>query len=107
MSEEPASLILELLHQMRAELGNVRSEMATKTDISEVRADIATQFDLTALRANIAADILATRKERSEQITGLRQTVIDYHAMVLRVCPSLLRLHASAAAQQYDGFGPE
>ena len=33
MTEEPASLILELLRQMRAELGDVRSEMATKTDL--------------------------------------------------------------------------
>ena len=107
MTEEPASLILELLRQMRAELGDVRSDMGhVKSDISEMRAHMATQLNLTNLRANIAADILTTRKELSEQITGLRQTVIDYQAMALRVCPSLLRFHASAAAQQHDGVGP-
>jgi hypothetical protein len=56
-----------------------------------------------ALRADIAADILTTRREISEQIMGLRQTVTDYHAMTLRVCPSLLRFRASSAAQQQEG----
>ena len=103
MTEEPASLILELLRQMRAELGDVRSEMATKADLASLRADVGSE--MRTLRADIAADILTTRKELGEQITGLRQTVIDYHAMALRVCPSLLRFHASAAVQQREGVG--
>jgi hypothetical protein len=103
MIEEPASLILELLRQMRAELGDVRSDMATKADLASLRADVAA--DMHTLRADVAADILSTRKELGEQITGLRQTVIDYHAMALRVCPSLLRFSASAAAQQQEGVG--
>jgi hypothetical protein len=37
-TEEPASLILELLRQMRAELGDVRSDMATKADLASLRA---------------------------------------------------------------------
>ena len=80
MTEEPASLILELLRQMRAELGDVRS------DVSQIRTEMATQSDLKTLRADVAADMLTTRKELGEQITGLRQTVIDYQAMALRVC---------------------
>jgi hypothetical protein len=79
---------------------------AVKSDIGQMRADMATQSDLKTLRAYVAADILTTRKELSEQIVGLRQTVIDYQAMALRVCPSLLRFHASAAAQQHHGVGP-
>ena len=110
MTEEPASLILELLRQMRAELGDVRSDispgrtdMATTADFASLRADIGS--DMRALRADIAADILTTRRELSEQIRGLRQTVIDYHATALRVCPSLLRFRASSAAQQQEGVG--
>jgi hypothetical protein len=102
MPEEPASLILQLLRQMRAELGDVRSDvsqvrsdMATKADLPSLRADVSS--DIRSLRADVAADI-TTCKELSEQITGLRQTVINYQAMALRVCPSLLRLPASAAA---------
>jgi len=37
MPEEPEGLILELLRQMRAELGDVRS------DVSQLRADTATK----------------------------------------------------------------
>jgi hypothetical protein len=88
MPEEPASLILELLRQMRAELGDVRS------DVSQVRSDMATKADLTSLRvdvssemytlrADVAADILTTRKELSEQIVGLRRAVVDYHTSVI------------------------
>jgi hypothetical protein len=85
MTEEPASLILELLGQMRAELGDVRS------DVSQVRSDMATKADLAslraadmyALRADVAADILTTRKELGEQIVGLRRAVIDYHTSII------------------------
>jgi hypothetical protein len=84
MTEEPASLILELLRQMRAELGDVRSgvsqirtDMATQADSASLRADVAS--DMHSLRADVAADLLTTRKELSEQIVGLRRAVIDYH----------------------------
>jgi hypothetical protein len=77
VTEEPTSLILELLRQMRAELGDVRSDMATTADLASLRADMHT------LRADVAADILTTRKELSEQIVGLRRAVIDYHTSVI------------------------
>jgi hypothetical protein len=88
MTEEPASLILELLRQVRAELGDVRSDvsqvrsdMATKTDLASLRADVSS--DMRTLRADVAADILTTRKELSEQIVGLRRAVVDYHTSVI------------------------
>jgi hypothetical protein len=81
MPEEPTSLILELLRQMRAELGDMRSDMATKADLASLRADVAA--DMHSLRADVAADILTTRKELSEQIVGLRRAVIDYHTPVI------------------------
>jgi hypothetical protein len=84
MTEEPPSLILELLRQMRAELGDVRSEMATKADLESVRSEVADiKSDMHTLRADVAADILTTRKELSEQIVGLRRAVIDYHTSVI------------------------
>lgn len=70
MTEEPASLILDLLRQMRAELEDVRSDLATKADLASLRADIVS--DMHMLRADVAADILTTRKELGEQIVGLR-----------------------------------
>ena len=84
MTEEPESLILELLRQMRAELGDVRTdigemrgEFATKSDLNLLRADLRT------LRADIAADILSNRKELSEQIVGLRRAVVEHHTSVI------------------------
>ena len=88
MTEEPASLILELLRQMRAELGDVRADIseicadsAKKSDLSTLRAEISA--DMHTLRADVAADILSTRKELGEQIMGLRRAVMDYHASVI------------------------
>jgi hypothetical protein len=107
MTEEAASLILELLRQMRAELATKDNLESVRAEVSGVRSEVADiKSDVHTLRADVAADILTTRKELGEQIVGLRQTVIDYQAMALRVCPSLLRFHASAAAQQHDGVGP-
>jgi hypothetical protein len=88
MTEEPASLILELLPQMCAELGevssdisDVRSDMATNADLASLRADVAA--DKHTLRADVSSDILTTRKELSEQIVGLRRAVVDYHTSVI------------------------
>jgi phage shock protein A len=84
MTEEPESLILELLRQMRAELGDVRSDVSQlRSDVSQLRADSATKSDLSMLRADVAADILSNRKELSEQIVGLRRAVVEYHTSVI------------------------
>jgi hypothetical protein len=84
MTEGPASLILELLRRMGAELGDVRSDISeVKSDISQIRADMATQSDLTTLRADVAADMLTTRKELGDQIVRLRRALIDYHTSVI------------------------
>jgi BioD-like phosphotransacetylase family protein len=79
MTEAPARLILELLRQMRAELGDVRSDMATKADLASLGADVASEMH--TLRADVAADILTTRKELGEQIVGLCRAMIDYHPL--------------------------
>ena len=73
---------------MRAEFGDVRSDIiqiradsATKSDLSTLRADISA--DMRTLRADVAADILSTRKELGEQIMGLRRAVMEYHTSVI------------------------
>jgi hypothetical protein len=81
MTDEPASLILELLRQMRAEL-------ATKSDLDSVRSEVAglrseVKSDMHTLRADVASDFLSTRKELGEQIVGLRRAVIEYHTSVI------------------------
>ena len=81
---EPESLILRILREMRAELGEVRAEVkgfATKSDVEGLGAEL--RAEMNSLRADVASDILTTRKELSEQIVGLRRAVIDYHTSVV------------------------
>ena len=84
MSAEPESLILQLLRDMRAEIGGVRADMAdlrsvaaTKTDIADLRSE------MTSLRADVASDMIDLRKDLSEQIVGLRRAVVEYHTSVI------------------------
>jgi hypothetical protein len=88
VTEEPASLILELLRQMRAELAtkadlnSMRSEVGViKSDMDALRSEL--KSDMHTLRADVAADILSTRKELGEQIMGLRRAVLEYHTSVI------------------------
>jgi hypothetical protein len=84
MTEEPASLILDHLREMRAEL-------ATKADLESVRSEVAgvrsevveVKSDMHTLRADVAADLLSTRKQLGEQIVGLRRAVIECHTSVI------------------------
>ena len=84
MSPEPESLILQLLRDMRAEIGDMRAEVATKGDVAELRSE------MNSLRADVAADFIevrreigAVRKDLSEQIVGLRRAVVEYHTSVI------------------------
>jgi hypothetical protein len=83
MTEEPASLILELLRQMRAELATKAdlAGLATKDELEALRSEL--KSDMRSLRADVAADLLTTRNELGEQIVGLRRAVIEYHTSVI------------------------
>ncbi|MEZ5803859.1 MAG: hypothetical protein R3E51_10510 [Rhizobiaceae bacterium] len=84
MSEEPDSLILRLLRDMRA-------EMAAKGDIADLKSDISDlRSEMHSLRADVASDIATlqaedkkTRKELGDQIVGLRRAVMEYHSSVV------------------------
>jgi chromosome segregation ATPase len=88
MSNEPDSLILRILRDIRAEMGEMRSEMATKSDLAELRSEL--KSDIHSLRADVASDIATlqaedkkTRKELGDQIVGLRRAVVEYHTSVI------------------------
>jgi cell division septum initiation protein DivIVA len=88
MGDEPDSLILRLLRDMRA-------EMATKSDIADLRSEMemlraALRSEVNSLRADVASDIAVlqaedkkTRKELGEQISGLHHAVTAYHSSVI------------------------
>jgi hypothetical protein len=88
MMEEPESLILRILRQMRAELGSkpdleaaLHGEFATKSVLEGLRAEL--KSEMHSLRADFASDLLSMRKEFSDQIVGLRRAEIDYHTSVM------------------------
>jgi hypothetical protein len=84
MTEEPASLILELLRQMRAELATKSDLDSVGSEVAGLRSEVAdVKSDMHTLRADVAADFLSTRKELGEQIVGLRRAVIEYHTSVI------------------------
>jgi len=84
VTDEPDSLILRLLREMR-------SQMATKDDIAEVKNDISElRSEMHSLRADVASDLATldakidrTRKDLSDQIVGLRRAVVEYHTSVV------------------------
>jgi hypothetical protein len=93
MAEQPDSLVLRLLREMRAAMATkadieaVRAEMATKADLEALRGEMATKSELrseiNSLRVDVASDLLVMRKELTEQISGLRRAVMEYHSPVI------------------------
>ena len=84
MADEPENLVLALLRGIRAEVADIKSEMATKSDLADVRAE------LQSLRADVASDLLAMQakadaehKATREQVDGLRRQVFEYHSSVI------------------------
>ena len=81
---EPDNLILQLLRNMRAdtadmraEIGDMRAEMARKDDIADLRGEIH------SLRADVASDLVTLEKRLSDQIVGLRRSVVEYHSSAI------------------------
>lgn len=81
---EPENLVLSLMREMRAEMKDMRTDMATKGDIADFRSEMKSGF--TAVASDLLtldAQINKTRKELSDQIVGLRRAVVEYHSAVI------------------------
>ncbi|KAF2991668.1 hypothetical protein OGR47_08850 [Methylocystis sp. MJC1] len=79
MSGEPENLVLQLLRDMRGDISGIEAKMATKGQIAELRAEF--KSEMHSLRADVASDLLEMKL--SEQITGLRRSVIEYHSSTI------------------------
>ncbi|BBU60445.1 hypothetical protein MSC49_03800 [Methylosinus sp. C49] len=84
MSEEPENFTLALLRKidgkvdaLRDEVSDMRSVMATKSDIDDVRSEI------NSLRADVASDMLSLEKRLGDPIVGLRRAVMEYHSSAI------------------------
>jgi cell division septum initiation protein DivIVA len=87
MSDEPDSLILRMLREMRAKMADIRDTVATKSDLADLKSEVTSvkaelKSDIRSLRADVASDLLVARKETTEQIAGLRRAVMESHSPV-------------------------
>ncbi len=85
MSDEPENFTLALLRKidgkvdgLREEVADIRKVMATKSDIADVRSEL--RSEIHSLRADVASDMIALEKRLSDQISGLRRSVMEYHS---------------------------
>ena len=81
MSDEPENFTLALLREIRAELADVRENMATKVELTNGLADV--RAEIRSLRADVASDMMALEKRLGEQIVGLRRAVMEYHSSAI------------------------
>ena len=71
---EPENIVLILLREIRAEIAESRSVMATKNDVAEVRSEVK------SLRADVASDLMTLEKRLSDRINYLNRAVMEYHS---------------------------
>jgi len=84
VAEQPDNIVMEHLRGLRADIGDVKSEVQTlKGEVQTLKAAMATKSDLHSLRADVASDMLTMQKETREQIVGLRRAVVEYHSGVI------------------------
>jgi len=81
---EPENVVLHLLREMRedmrdmrGEVSDIRSTMATKDDLTELRAEL--RSEMHSLRADVASDLLTLEKRMNDQFVALRRSVMEYH----------------------------
>ena len=90
MSQEPESVVLQLLRGIRAEVARLDAK------IDQTRVELTAEFrsEINSLRADVASDMLVVRKETQdlisglcketlEQLSGLRRAVIEYNSSVV------------------------
>lgn len=85
---EPENLVLMLLREIRGEMGGMRQEMATKTDLAnlkgELKSDIAdVRSEVKSLAADVASDLISVEKRLGDRINHLNRAVIEYHSSTI------------------------
>jgi hypothetical protein len=82
MSDEPGNFTLALLRKIDGKVDALCDEMsefllATKGEFADVRSEI------NSLRVDVASDMPSLEKRLSDQIVGLRRSVMEYHSSAI------------------------
>ena len=94
MADEPENLVLQMLRGIRAEVAEIKSQMAMKADTATTNEVADLRAEVRSLRADVASDFLtmlakadaehkATRDAVREQISGLRLAVFEYLSSIV------------------------
>jgi hypothetical protein len=113
MSEEPENFTLALLRKidakvdtLRDDLSVIRDEMAGMRDVMVTKD--ALRSEINSLRADVASDMLNLEKRLSDQVVGLRRSVMEYHSSVIGHGVLLTELEERVRRlEQHAGFPPE
>ena len=76
---EPENLVLTILREVRSDISRIQETMATKADVAEVRSEM----NSLRLPADVASDFAGLEKRLSDQISGLRRAVMEYHSSAI------------------------
>jgi hypothetical protein len=87
MSDENENLVLRLLREMRADMAEMRAEMATKGDLAavrdEARADTSDlRRDMTEGFTAIAGALAALSQQNADTRTELGRQIADLHGEI-------------------------
>ncbi len=81
---EPENLVLLLLREMRGEIGGIRTDMATKSELADVKNDITdVRSEVKSLRADVASDLISVEQRLIERISHLNRAVMEYHSSTI------------------------
>lgn len=113
MSDEPESLVLRMLREMRADIQDMRADIVDLRKTMVTKDDI--RLEIRSLRADVASDLAVldakidrTKKDLSDQIVGLRRAVVEYHTSVVGHGVLISEMEGRLRrVEQSLGFAPE
>jgi DNA-binding FrmR family transcriptional regulator len=108
MSDEPENFTLALLRKIDGKVDGLREAMATKSDVADVGSEVH------SLRADVGSDIMnlekqikAQEKRLSDQISGLRRSVMEYHSSQIGHGVLLTEFEERLRLEEHVGLTPE
>jgi hypothetical protein len=106
MSDEPENFTLALLRKIDAKVDTLRDEVSAMREVMVTKDEL--RAEINSLRADVASDMLVQEKRLSEQISGLRRSVMEYHSSAIGHGVLLTELEERVRRlEQQARFSPE
>jgi hypothetical protein len=106
MSDEPENFTLALLRKIDGKVDTLRDEVSAMREVMVTKDEL--RAEINSLRADVASDMLVQEKRLSEQISGLRRSVMEYHSSAIGHGVLLTELEERVRRlEQQARFSPE